>query len=245
MKLISPVPLKDGMLNANKPTQPWQAWLSDLVNIINNHSALNNEHVNTNPDFHWSRTKGNTPTTVDGEFVEKWSVKSNGMTFSVTPTFYSSTTYSSDSGSDRYVNVNISVFNANEFVLYQSLPKKLSKLQSKNITVSGKVKNNTANKVNCYIYIGFDLTGGGVDSYSARSKAILLESGDNNINVTIECPSISVDNQTNVVTVALKLYGITNAVNLDVLYIKPEISGAQTALYVDHSLEKYKIDNPS
>lgn len=244
VKLISPVPLKDEMLNKNKPTQPWQAWLSDLFSIINNHSFLCNDSITINPDFHWSRTKGNTPTNADGEFVEQWSVISNGMTFVITPIYYSSTLHSSLTGSDRYINIAITTINANEFSIYQKIPKKLSKIQGKKITVSSKIKNNNSVTVMCYAFIGFDLTGSGTISYSARSKSISLVEGNNDINVTIECPSISVDNQTNVVNIELRLYDLADVVNLNLNYVKVELSDTPTSLQVEHALEKFKIDNP-
>ena len=232
------------MLNDNKPSQQWQAWFIDIFNSINNSRALSNDPVTINPDFHWSRTKGNTPTTTDGSFVEQWNVKGGGMTYVITPTNYSSTSSGAGTGSARYAHVSITTVNGNEFSIYQSLPNRLSKLQGKNVTISSSIKNNLPSSVKCYFYIGFDLTGGGTDSYSGKSKVIYLSNGDNNINATISCPDIGVDNQTNIVTAAIKFYDLSGPVNLDIFYVKPEVSDSPTALHVDHSLEKYKIDNP-
>jgi len=242
--LISACPIKDGVLSENAPTQPWQAWLNTIGIKINNHATLTNDSLLINPDFHWSRTKGNTPTTTDGEFVEKWNVKANGMTFSITPTFYTNTTYSSYTGSDRYVNITINTVNSNEFIIYQTINKELSLFQNRKITISSFALNNVANSFKCKFYIGFDLTGGGTNTYSADGKSLTIANGENDIVSTLTCPKVSTDNQTNVVTIALKLYDLVNPVNFNLYYIKPEVSETKTDLYVNHILEKLIIDNP-
>ena len=244
-KFINLPPIHDSVLkHDNKPTKEWQSWFDDVLRTINNHGFLYNDHLTVNPDFNWSRTKGNTPTVADGEFVEKWNVKANGMTFSITPTYYTSTQDSSLTGSERYVNVNITTVNSSDFIIYQLIPKKLSKFQGRKITLSAYIKNNDSNKLKAKFYIGFDLTGGGTDTYSAESKAVFVNPDSNEIFATIQCPKIDTDNQTNVITIAIKLFDLANPVDVDVYYIKPEISDSSTMLHVEHPLEKYKIDNP-
>ena len=245
VNLISPPPIKDGVLQDNKPTAVWQSWFNDVLQKLTDHSALSNSHTTVNPDFNWSRTKGNTPTTSDGSFVDGWSVKGGGMTYAVTPTGYTSTAGGSQTGSERYVRVVISTINANNFILYQTFPKKMSKYQGQKVTFSAKVSNANAAPVKCKFYIGFDMTGDGSDEYSASSKAIYVQNGDSTISATVECPKVSVDNQTNVVTMSLVLFDLQSAVNLNIYSIKSEMSNNATDLRVDHSIEKYKLDNPS
>lgn len=238
-----PAPVYDKIIDDEKDlTYKWQSWINSLRDNIDAHNYLVNEHVVLNPDFNWSRTKGSTPTVADGEFVEEWNVKANGMTFSITPTFYTSTTNGSNSGSERYVNVDITVINTNEFILYQSVPKMLSAFESKTMTFSSSIYNNGA-AFNVKFYVGFDMTGGGTDSYSAESRNIRIDSGYNEINAQFRTPAVATDNQTNVITLAMKLVNLTNVVDADVFFIKPEFSREPTPLYVNHTIEKLKIDN--
>jgi len=241
---ISLPPIHDNVLENNKPTIEWKNWFDSILQSLNNNTSLYNDHLVRNPDFNWSRAKGNIPTTVDGPFVEEWYVKGNSMIFKITPTAYSSTQDSSLTGSERYVNISITSVNSNEFIIYQLLYKKLSKLQNKNITFSARVKNNTVNSVKAKFYVGFDMTSDGTDEFSASSGAVYINDDTRDIYSTVKMPKIPTDNLTNRVTIALKLFDLTNPVNLDLYYIKPEIADKPTMLHVEHPLERYQIDNP-
>jgi hypothetical protein len=240
--VIFPPPVNDAITQNDKLTRNWLSWFNSLFSNSNQNISANSYFI-LNPDFNWSRTKGNTPTIADGEFVEKWNVKANGMTFSITPTYYTSTTNSSFTGSERYVNVAISSVNSNDFVIYQTVPKILSLLQNKKATLSASIYNHNTITVIAKFYIGFDLTGGGTDSYSIESGIVELKSGINDIFATVSCPKISVDNQTNIITIAVKLVQLGSAVNLDMFFIKPEVGEEKTMFHVEHTLEKLKIDN--
>jgi hypothetical protein len=221
----------------------WEPWFTDVHRNLTNRNFLYSPHLNINPDFNWSRTVGNTPTTADGEFVEKWNVKANGMTFAITPTFYTSTAKSSDSGSERYVNVVISVPNSNDFEIYQTEANKISKYQEKKITFSAKIYNNGAAAVKAKFYVGFDTDNNGTDDESATSKIIYLKQGMNDIMALVETPEISIDNQANTIGYKLLLVDIPGTVNLDVYFIKLEFAEVSTNLVVNHVLEKVLIDN--
>lgn len=244
-EITNPAPLKDSPVSGIPNfTQKWQSWLSDIHRSVNNHNLINNPSIALNSDFNWSRTKGNTPTIADGEFVDKWNVKANGMTFAITPTYYTSTQNNSATGSERFVNLNISGLNANDFIIYQSIPRYLSLLQNKVITFSFYTFNNSVHKTSIYAYIGFDTDNNGTDDHQALSKIITLNANSKNIgNCSIQCPKITIDNQINVVNLGIKLKNIQNVVNLDIIYLKYEISDTNTDLYIDHALEKLRIDN--
>lgn len=234
----------DVLTKENSPTANWLNWFNEAHRTFEAHNNLINDALVLNPDFNWSRTKGNTPTTADGEFVEKWDVISNGMTFSITPTYYTATENSSLTGSERYVNVAITAFNSSDFEIYQSIPKRIAKFQNREVTISFAANNNNNSKVQAKFYIGFDTNNDGIDEYSASSKTVFLENGFDNFFVTIKTPAIAIDNQNNTVRIMMKLINISSSVDLDLYYIKPEFSNVMTALHVDHTLEKIKIDNP-
>jgi hypothetical protein len=240
---IDQPPIRDDIVEGKSPNRTWLYWFNSLFRAINDQGALLNTHLLLNPDFHWSRTTGNTPLTADGSFVEQWNIKSNGMTFAATPTYYTSTTDSSLTGSDRFVNMAISSPNSNEFSIYQTQSKGLSLLQNKTLTFSASLRNNIATELKAKFYIGFDTNNDGIDEHNSESRIFTIPQGFKNLFVSVKTPKITTDNQTNNITYALKLQNLSGIPNFNLYYIKPELSGYQTSIYVDHTLEKLRIDN--
>lgn len=240
-------PIYDGLLKSdlsNESTHEWQQWFNTLQDAVSSHNNLSNSALTLNPDFHWSRTVGNTPTTSDGEFVEKWNVTSNGSSFTITPTFYTSTTDNANTGSQRYVNVAIPTPGVNDFEIYQDFANKLSKYEDQQIAVSALIKNNNANRHNIKFYVGFDTNNDGTDEFSITSKVIrILDNQKESLTAVFNAPSIITDNQNNTVTLKLLLSDMSAAVDIDIFYIKFEFSDHFTPLIVDHIIEKVRIDN--
>jgi hypothetical protein len=241
--MLDQPPIRDAMVGEEKPQRNWEYWFNAVFRSVNDYGALLNTHLVLNPDFHWSRVTANTPLTADGSFVEEWNVKSNSMGFIATPTFYTSTTDSSLTGSDRFVNFAINTPNTGEFKIYQTISKGLSALQNRTITFSASMKNNVAQTLKAKFYVGFDPNNDGTDEYFGESKAFNLQQGFRNLYAQVKCPKITTDNQTNNITYALKLYDLSGTPNFNLYFMKPEVSGYQTPIYVDHTLEKLRIDN--
>lgn len=242
--LISPPPVINRMTDERGVLiNNWALWHNELQQQTNHHTNLTNHNVLLNPDFHWSRTKGNTPTTADGEFVEKWLVKANGMTFSITPTFYVNNEYTSDSGSDRFVNIQITTVNSNEFEIYQEFPNSISNFQRKNVMVSGFARNNNAGTVKSKAVITFDTNDDGTPEFTATSRSQQLDNGGNFLMTQIKTPKIAVSNQTNRQLVKYVFYDLSAPVDIDFFYLKTEFNTISTKLYVDHIMEKVRIDN--
>jgi hypothetical protein len=242
-KYDTTLPLYDRMVENNYTSTNWFPWFTTLHRNIQHLNTLPNNHLVLNPDFHWSRTKGNTPTVADGEFVEEWDVRSNGMTFSITPTFYTSTQPSSLTGSQRYVNVDITAVNSNEFEIYQQIANKISKFQNKKITFTALIDNKETFSFKIKFYVGFDTNDDGTDDVTAISKAVHINPGVQEVMVLVETPKITADNQANKINLKLLCFDLTSPIEFDLFFIKPEFSVITTNLLVDHTLEKVLIDN--
>ncbi len=243
-KVQDTVPVYHEITNdSNSLTNSWVPWHTSIHRNVQHLNYIPNPHLVLNPDFNWSRTKGNTPTTADGEFVEKWFVKANGMTFSITPTYYTSTTNSSDSGSERFVNVDITIVNSSPFILYQTFGNKLSKFQDKQLTYSARVFNNNSDVVKCKFQVGFDTNNDTTIDVTDESTVHYIQPGPNDIVMRVDTSKITADNQNNTVYLQFVLFDLTVAIDLDVFFIKPEFATDSTPLLVDHILEKVLIDN--
>lgn len=224
----------------------WQTWLNQIYDAVDNHGFLSNDHLVLNPDFHWSRTVGNTPTIGNGMFVEQWSVDVGGMTSTVTPTFYTSTINNAATGSQRYVNFDITAITSNNYEIYQEISNKLNKFEGKPISFSALIKNNGAKSIKLKFHVGFDIDNNGTEDVITESKAIFINPNVNRaelISATFFCPVESSDNQNNKVLIKIIIYDVTDPFEFDLYFIKPEFSKFITPLYVDQTLEKLKIDN--
>ena len=202
-KQLDEPPVYDKLLNNNgEHSLEWSRWFNRLHQYVKEFSFLSNDYLTINPDFHWSRTKGNTATTADGEFVEEWFVKADSVPFTITPTFYTSTTFSSDTGSQRYVNISIPTPDpAKQFDIYQQYPNYLSKFQNKDIAVSALIKNNNSNRNTVRFYLGIDTDNSGTDDFIAQSKSMIIDSDTTQLSSIFKSPVIDADNQSNTVTI--------------------------------------------
>lgn len=243
--ILSQPPIYDNILkDTGEYTYEWQNWINRLHSFASPLAFLFNEALVLNPDFHWSRVIGNTSTTTDGEFVEKWFVKSNGSAFTITPAFYTSTINNAETGSQRYINVSIPTPSSNDFEIYQSFPNYLSKYHNRKIVCTALLKNNNSNRHNLRFYAGFDTNNDGTDDYSVRGKTVRIE-GDQKEQITalLETPTINTDNQNNTVRLKLLLTELDSAVDINIFYIKFEFGLKPSDIVIDHILEKVRIDN--
>jgi hypothetical protein len=220
--------------------QPWLSWLNDLHRRVKNSGALSNDHTVLNPDFHWYGTT----ITSDGQACNPWAITSNGATFTSTPTAYTSTNNNADTGSKQYINLAITAGTGGNFEFHQQADNKLSRYQNKRVTLSSKVTNNNSDPVKAHFYVGVDTNASGTDDHVQTSGTFDLASGLNVPTASFDIPRIETDNQNNKVNIKLILENVTQPSDLDLHYIKDEFSSSPTVLNVDHSLEKYRIDNP-
>jgi hypothetical protein len=224
----------------------WQTWMNQMYDASNNFKLIPNNHIVLNPDFNWSRTVGNTPTVGNGEFVEEWDVDVGGMTSTVTPTYYTSIKDNALTGSERYVNFDVTAVTANEYEISQDLANQVSKFHEKPITFSALIMNNGASKIKVKFHVGFDIDNSGTEDFIEESRPGYVEPNLGKpelITATFRCPTSTSDNQANTVYVKMIILDATAAFDFDLYFIKPEFSLFVTPIYVDQTIEKLKIDN--
>lgn len=237
-------PIQDNPLKTNGEFGPrWRDWLNSIHSFISTHSFLNNNSHTINPDFHWARVNGGAPRTTDGEFMDNWFVKSNGSTFTITPTIYTNSYPSSQTGSKHYANINITTPTANDFEIYQSLPNYTARFQNKEISTQSLIQNNGSNRFTLRYYVGFDTNNDGTDEHFTRGKGIYVKPGINELGSLLKLPKVDDNNQNTTITLKLLATELNNPVDFNLFHVKFEDSDMPTPLFVDHTLEKLKIDN--
>lgn len=243
-KVQDTVPIYNNLTTQNNEVgNEWSPWFTSLHRNVQHLNYLPNPHLVLNPDFNWSRTKGTTPTTSNGEFVEQWDVDAGGATFSITPTNYTSTTNSSGTGSELYPAIRISVTTANDFEIYQTSSNNIQKYQDKQLAFSIRIFNNNSDPVKAKFKVDFDTDNDTVIDVTSESKAVYIQPGIQDIVMRVDTPVIATDNQTNTVYLKLVFFDLSGTPSLDLYFIKPEFATDSTPLVVDHIQEKVLIDN--
>lgn len=230
-----------GEIHAN-----WQKYLQQLTNASNVNNYYGNPSVLLNSDFYWNRGTTSPVTQADGDgayISEKWQVHGAGVaTYAITQEAYVGNS-SDQIGSTTYLNVNVSAFAGGEFYLYQRQTgaQFLRRYQSRRLNLSMLAFNNQGSSTNLSLEVFFFF-----DPFSATytGQMILLKDGENELSDIINTPFIG-DNAVGAgAYVEFKLrFGSVGAANFDINYIKAEIADEPTILYVDHALEKSRIDN--
>jgi len=237
-------PIYDGVLKeTGEYALNWQNWINSIHGKIRTHDFNVNNHIPLNPDFHWSRIHGETPIVGDGETVDKWFVKSNGNSFTLTPTFYTDNTYTSATGSAHYINLTIPSALIADFEIYQTLANEVSKFQNKDIVASVLLKNNTSVSADIKFYIGYDMDNSGTDDYWDETSAMKITQADSLVYVVIPTTQISTNNQNHTISMKLLFTESSAAIDFDLFFIKFELTDQFSGIYVDHTFEKLRIDN--
>jgi len=242
---IQNVPYKANVVEQMPMEKEWTNWARQTNDLLEHHNNLTAQNALINSDFHWSRTNENKPTLTDGEFVEGWFVKGGEMKFVVTPKYYTNTDVSSQTGSDRYINVKINTINQNQFEIYQKLPKTLSYFHNKTLVVSGLVQNNFGSQIKAKCNIAFDTNNDGTFEFSADSNIFYI--GDTTVRkpfaAQITTPNITEDNRNNTQYVRLVLFDLVDRVDFNLYFLKAEFNNLPTSLFIDHTIEKLKLDD--
>jgi len=200
-----------------------------------------------NPDFNWARD-GITPVTqADGDnvaFNEQWYVNgAAGNTYTITPTAYPNNSTNTPTGSKYFINVAISdlvntltLYNVN----YNSDFNSAQQIQNQKIVFSSYIKNNTNDAI--ALQFGVQLE----DLTTFSSKIVNLLPGFNFVAMPpIDIPDYSALSLPGNAFAQLQLKFIPNSVtsaNVDISYIKAEISSLATNLTVNHIEQKVLID---
>ena len=230
----------------NSDYQKWHQQISDTLNTSN---FYGNPSVLLNSDFYWN-TGVATPVTQadpDGtDFSEKWLVNHGGSaTFSLAQTAFSGND-PDQTGSTTYINLTVTAYDdSGDLYLYQKQTGSqfLRRYQGKTNNFSCKIINNGTLNVNAQyqIYYFFDPSN---DTYIQGTLS--LPPGLTELATGINVPEIG---STAVgagayVEFRFVFKSIPGGVaDLDIIYLKAEMADNATVLYVDHALERARIDN--
>jgi len=238
-KLLSKPPI-----NEEINSDSWKKWLSDLHDDFLNKSALHNPSLLLNGDFNFEPTL----LTGAGDFAQRWNI--DGNNFEANPTTYASSIYSNETGSAQYFNIKGNDVGQN-LVISQNQENKIATAQGKNLNFSlllANKKTETAGSkpLNIKFRLGYDHNGNGtVDEYHDSGNIIVpaTESGKPQlINAHISPPTLNNDSRPN------KLHYIINVnsqskTDFNIFNTKLETGVKPSILRIDHTLEKYRIDN--
>lgn len=234
----------DNVINADY--QKWHQQISDTLNTSN---FYGNPSVLLNSDFYWN-TGVPTPVTQadpDGTFFsEKWQVNHNGSaTFSLAQTAFPAND-PDQTGSTTYMNLSVSAYDdSGDLCLYQRQTGSqfLRRYQGKTNNFSSKIINNGTNTVmtQYQIYYFFDPS-----DATYIQGTLALPPGLTELGTGITTPEIG---STSVGAGAYVEYRFVfktipgGTADIDIIYLKSEMADNSTVLYVDHALERARIDN--
>lgn len=203
--------------------------------------------LTVNPDFNWARD-GITPVTqADGDdvaFNEQWYVNgAAGNTYTITPTAYPDTSTNTPTGSKYFINVAISsltnpltLYNVN----YNSDFNAAQQLQNQKVVFSSYMQNNTADPVAMQFSVQLE------DLTTFSSKIVNLLPGFNFVSMPpIDIPDYSALSLPGNAFAQLQLKFLPSGgsvADVNIAYIKAEISSLATNLTVNHIEQKLLID---
>lgn len=232
-----------GFVHAN-----WQKWMQQLTDNSNVNNYYGNPSVLLNSDFYWNRGIATPVTQGSGNgafFSEKWQVQGAAVaTYTITQEAFPGND-SDQIGSTTYIKVDAEDFTTGDFYLYQRQTGSqfLRRYQKRRLNLSLLAYNNTetATLLNFEVFYHFDPT-----NATYTGQAIFLQPGSNELAGVIDTPYIG-DTAVGAgayVEFRLRFGNLgVNKANFNLTYIKAEMADQPTVLYVDHALEKTRIDN--
>lgn len=231
-----------------KTNSEWQKWLGQVKDQLNNNNYYGYPSVLLNSDFYWNKAIATPVTQADPDgtyFSEKWQVHGSAVaTYTLTQTAFPANN-SDQIGSITYIRVQVSAYTAGDFYLYQRQTGSefLRRYQNRSISFSILANNTTTNtlKVQLEIFIFFDPT-----SVIKKQAVIFLDPGETETASIIKTEPIAPTAVGAGAYVEFRLRFISlegNPADFNLIYLKAEMADQATVLYVDHALERTRIDN--
>lgn len=226
----------------------WQKYLQQLTNAANVNNYYGNPSVLLNSDFYWNTGVSSPVTQADGDgaFIsEKWQVHgAAAATYTIAQEAYAGNS-SDQIGSTTYLNVEVPAYTIGDFYLYQRQAGSqfLRRYQSRrlNLSMLGFNNQNKSVNLNLEVFFFFDPA-----SITYTGQTILLDENEFELSDIINTDFIG---NTAVgagayVEFRLRFGDLGNGTaNFDINYIKAEMADEPTILYVDHALERTRINN--
>lgn len=244
-KIINPA-VKEALSNQDTQSD-WQKWYQQATSVLNQSNFYGNPSVLLNSDFYWNAGILSPVTADNAVFSEKWNVTGSGTTtFSIGYTTYSNAD-SDNIGSIYYAATSVTAYSGADgsFNLYQtqSGAQFLRRYQNRQIMMSAKITNNNAAVLQAKFSLSFVYNTSPTEVI--QSGVLTIPQGINEIAGTLITNPLSGKTITGTPSVIFKLsfFGMTLPASFKVQYIKAELATVPTILYVDHALERSRIDN--
>jgi hypothetical protein len=227
----------------------YQRWFQSLQVNLNDTITRGNDGLLLNPDFNWSRVNGTTPTTQangDGaQFVEQWAVNgATGNNYTLTPTPYAADATNNTTGSNLFVNFNISSLGAPLSVYNVNYAPDFSyaqKLQNNDLTCSLRVQNNMPENLR----VRFSVEIQGI-AQEIQGKLLTIQPGIKTLWTKLNIPSLkgtaAATNAYARIKLNIESIGASGTADFDIQYIKAELAGLPTRLEVNHLQQVVSID---
>lgn len=231
-----------------KTNTSWQKWLGQIKDQLNINNYYGNPSVLLNSDFYWNTgvpTPTNNGSGDDAFFSEKWQVHGASVaTYTITQTAFAGND-KDEIGSTTYIRVQASGYTTGDFYLFQRQTGSqfLRRYQNRSISFSilANNNNNTAIKVQLEIFIFFDPS-----SVVKSQGVIFLDPGQTETSSLIKTDQIGSTAVGAGAYVEFRFRFVDlagSAADFNITYLKAELADNATVLYVDHALERARIDN--
>lgn len=226
----------------------WQKWLQQVHNYVSANESYGNPSVLLNSDFYWNDGVTSPIDQGDGNgafFSEKWQVQGAAVAlYTLTRTTISGNS-SDNIGSLYYMNVDVTSYSGTvgDLYLYQQQDGSqfLRRYQNRTINMSAKIVNNGTTSIDLryQLYYFYDPT----DTVTPfQTGTLQIKPGLNEISSALKIPLIGSTSIGASPYIQFRLV-ITQVCNFDLYYLKAEMSDLPSVLYVDHALERVRIDN--
>ncbi len=258
--LISRVgsPPRDNFMTKNSNDQNinhnnWTKWTNNLQNVVDSSDYYGFPSICLNSDFNFMSGVPASITQGDGDgalWAQLWSIHGAAVaTYTISHSNYASTDYD-PTGSLYYVNFNISNYTGNgslnDFYGYQEQDGLQFLLQFENriISLSCLVNNLQSKSINAKLQIYFYFNGSTPRVYDGNTFQIPPGISEVSDQITTDDLSQYTVGASPYVQFRLVFCDLGDATaNINLSYIKAEISDNATVLYVDHFLEQTRIAN--
>lgn len=226
----------------------WQKWLQQLTTLTNVNNYYGNPSVLLNSDFYWNTGVASPVTQADGNgafFSEKWQVQGAAVAnYSLAQTAFAAND-ADQIGSTTYIHVTVSSYSSGDFYLYQRQTGSefLRRYQGRLLNFSLLANNNQNKtiKLKLEIFFYFNPT-----SVAYSEGTVLLNPGQNELSSAINTNFIGTTavGASPYVEFRLRFSDLVDGTaDVNLIYLKAEMADQPTVLYVDHALERTRIDN--
>lgn len=231
----------------------WVNYHNQVAEQINSAEFYGNPSELLNSDFNFNVAIAAPVTQADGDGAyvsEKWQIHGAAVaTYSIAHTAYTATA-NDPTGSKEYLQVTISNYTGNgsnsDFYLYQQSAgaQFLRQYQHRNLSFSCNINNNQSANITCRFeyYFFYD----GSAPVIKRGSNFTLQPGNNEISDTFMTDDLLGKTVGAAPYIQFRFVFCTlnaNTADISILYLKYEIADEATVLYVDHPLERTRIDN--